>query len=112
VKNNICNYCGKVFGYRTSLGRHIAGGACEGNPDGSSIQTLPKPYPCELCNKSFRTNHSLTDHINAVHKGLKAYQCDRCGKEFGFKQLFYRHIKDENSCNVIDNNRYCSFLEL
>ena len=35
----------------------------------------PYPYPCEICNKPFKTEGKLKRHVASIHKKSKPYEC-------------------------------------
>ncbi|XP_055710219.1 zinc finger and BTB domain-containing protein 17-like [Phlebotomus papatasi] len=54
---------------------------------------------CALCNSKFRKKFSLEMHMRVKHLGLKACECEICGKQFTFPGLKYhmntKHNKRE-----------------
>ena len=52
---------------------------------------------CKLCHKHLANNTVLADHINAVHRNKKRYQCEKCLMKFGYKSNLNRHLRN-GSC--------------
>lgn len=72
----VCATCGKSFGTKFNLNRHI--------------RLVHKEFKCGICSESFTDRTSLTNHAN-THQ----FPCDFCKKTFGLKQSLSRHL---NSC--------------
>lgn len=69
-----CSICNKSFSSTWHLGEHFKKHAREKEQ---------KSFECNECDKVFRQAHSLKEHIETVHRGLKKYHCIVCGKAFG-----------------------------
>ena len=52
-------------------------------------------HACDQCDKKFAYPHLLSEHIEAVHEGIKRFMCDKCGKGFPkrLKSLFDEHVQ-------------------
>eukprot|EP00090_Calanus_glacialis_P033394 TRINITY_DN55457_c0_g1_i1.p1 TRINITY_DN55457_c0_g1~~TRINITY_DN55457_c0_g1_i1.p1 ORF type:complete len:144 (+),score=16.22 TRINITY_DN55457_c0_g1_i1:45-434(+) len=51
-----CEVCGKAFGRLTALEVHQT--------------THSKPYQCQICNQGYKTQSSMTKHMQQEHTGL------------------------------------------
>ena len=49
-------------------------------------------YMCNSCNKSFKTNSILKQHIESVHEG-KIFKCSICLSNFTQKVNLKKHIE-------------------
>lgn len=63
-----CDNCEKSFFNKFKLNVHMR------------IHTKESPYECKICLKKFRHAPNLKRHDDIVHKGIKPFKCDTCGK--------------------------------
>ena len=85
IKDKKCDFCGKPFGSKQVLDRHI-----------NSVHRGLKEFSCKLCDKSYTQSHSLNYHVKIVHEGMKAekrYKCDLCEKAFTQSHSLKDHVK-------------------
>ena len=76
-----CFFCGKKFGSKQKVDKHI-----------SSVHEGKKPYLCSQCGLSYADKFNLKIHIERVHEGKKPYQCGQCDKKFGHKCHLKTHV--------------------
>ncbi|XP_053159167.1 zinc finger protein 160-like [Hemicordylus capensis] len=71
---NSCSVCGKRFGRKSSLNRHL------------KIHSGEKPYKCSTCGKCFLEKSNFITHvgrhIKKSHSGRESYECPDCGESF------------------------------
>lgn len=51
-----------------------------------------RPFACEMCNKSFGHEVSLTQHRHAIHSTDKIFECKQCGKTFKRSSTLSTHL--------------------
>lgn len=77
-KRHKCDVCDKQFNFSGDLSRH------------KRVHENIKPYKCHLCPKSFVQSYALKLHIN-VHNKIR-YTCDLCGADFSGKPTLKKHM--------------------
>lgn len=75
-----CQYCGKPFGNRGQLKRHLV----------VHQKDRPRPYRCDLCGKSYSYAQVLEVH-RRTHTGERPYHCKFCGRRFNQKGHLKEH---------------------
>ncbi|KAF1382157.1 hypothetical protein PFLUV_G00161540 [Perca fluviatilis] len=74
-----CSECGRTFGTKAHLKRHMI------------THTGERPFICSVCRKSFTQSGDLQRHA-IIHTGEKTFSCSECGRRFGRKQHLNRHV--------------------
>ncbi|XP_059205830.1 zinc finger protein 239-like isoform X3 [Centropristis striata] len=87
-----CSECGKGFGYKCYLNRHMVS------------HTGEKPFSCSVCGKGFSETSDLMTHMS-LHIGEKRFSCSVCKKTFTHTGTLKRHIRNHTgekpfSCSV------------
>lgn len=52
-----------------------------------------KQHTCRYCGEKFTQRHSLTRHLNSVHKKVKPFECYICKKRFTTKFVMQEHVR-------------------
>ena len=77
-----CAQCGRKFDDENKLNLHMA-------------THQSKPYSCNRCNKTFRSNHSCIKH-QKLHGEHSRFSCNLCSKQFSSADNLHTHLKNHN----------------
>lgn len=81
AKTFVCEYCGKAYSQKSYLVAHkrmIHG----------IRKSMPKQHRCNLCSKSFASEHGLQNHAS---QHSQSFLCAQCGKEFATNYALTLH---------------------
>ena len=62
----------------------------------TSYDEQNRPFRCDICGKSYKSQSSLTSHISFVHEGRKPFGCDFCSKKYTSKDGLQYHVTIEH----------------
>ena len=76
-----CSSCGKVFGQRDKLTRHV-----------QCVHENLRPFNCPYCESSFNRKDKMRAHIMSVHMKEKPFVCNHCEFRCARKYRIKEHI--------------------
>jgi hypothetical protein len=62
-------------------------------------------FKCENCNKEYKKNDSLQQHIRWKHSAAQSLQCVKCDKHFLNKRSLNKHLYQVHPSKL----HYCTF---
>jgi len=123
-ERSLCAHCGKSFSRASTLALHVRlhtgllphkCGNCEAAfPTRTALRQhslrhanpLDYPHVCATCGRRFALPSGLSNH-ERVHSGLKPFNCDHCGRQFGRRYRLSRHIL-QNHAETPSLDLHCS----
>ncbi|XP_076821344.1 uncharacterized protein LOC143468197 isoform X2 [Clavelina lepadiformis] len=89
VRNDTCQYCGKVFRNTSNLTVH------------RRMHTGERPYKCRLCDYACAQSSKLTRHMRTHGlNGRDVYHCEICGMPFSVYSTLEKHVKKQHGDHV------------
>ncbi|XP_029651680.1 DNA-binding protein Ikaros [Octopus sinensis] len=101
-ENYKCSICGKAFGYKNGLIRHVR-----------LTHDKERPFQCDICHRRFGYKNILLEHQN-IHFGIKPYACNLCDKKFAARSNLVQHrlIHRKPYCCRMCNRRFDKEVQL
>ena len=79
-----CEICMEKFECRRSMVRHK-----------QTAHQLAL-FECEVCHKTYTSKQNKKFHFDAVHRGVKNFDCKICGKKFAWQNALADHMKSNS----------------
>lgn len=110
IKTFCCKECGKIYSTKSSLAQHVHHYHRHPNKYQCDICSKKfhrkdflvkhvkthsdvRDFKCKHCDKMFKTQASLSGHINGSHNDKRRYICDFCGMTTSWRISHLEHIK-------------------
>ena len=77
-----CDLCGKTFGHKSHLKRHM-----------NTVHLKQKNFKCDHCDYICGEKSNLKTHIDTVHLRHRNFNCDLCEYTCGVKGSLKTHVK-------------------
>ena len=105
-----CYYCGQMF-LTTNVKEHMiqTHGSYFGRMHGP-----PRPYQCQNCNGTFKTQSALGLHLCydtyiPKKKTGEPYKCDKCDKSYSNRKTFRYHLQSAHTSEKRYQCNQCDF---
>lgn len=83
--------CGKRFNEKGNLKAH------------QIFHSAERPFKCKYCEKTYKTNCHLKEHIEINHLNIKKFKCSICKFSFGRHSTLLIHSRTHGKKNIEDN---------
>ena len=101
--NETCHHCPKTFTHPSLMSKHYT----------KEHSDIPRPWPCNRCDKAYGTRKHLLVHIKSSHDKLFNHFCSYCGKGFFRKNATAIHeLKVHNKSKEEEETYDCEHCEL
>eukprot|EP01083_Nonionella_stella_P087898 244731_1 len=80
-----------MYGVRSSSSESVESKNRGINCTGDIVLSDPKPFSCDVCQKTFNQKYTLKLHM-FIHSGTKPFSCDICQKTFNQKYYLQVHM--------------------
>ena len=114
LKKYGCESCGKNFPTDFALQGHECMSNTLSSNGGIETGSINEDFKCNICNKTFCSKASLSNHNEHVHEG-KRYYCDQCENDFISKARLQEHTYNYHNFtslpNITETKVQCDFCE-
>ena len=80
-----CEHCGKNYGYKSALLRHL-----------KQKHDPKKPHRCKVCQRRFETEAELNAHKMDRHPPGQVFACKFCPCQYNYLATLVRHMKEKH----------------
>ncbi|XP_044731687.1 zinc finger protein 569-like [Chrysoperla carnea] len=81
ARNHLCNICGYAGRTLAKLRTHLI------------THSTERPFPCDRCDKTYRSAESLRHHVSHVHLNHRKFQCTFCPQAFHVRKVLMNHVR-------------------
>ena len=88
---HICEICNLACSNKFTLHRHMIEQHGSFQMDNTS-SILQQDFPCQLCEKSYKYERNLKEHVKNSHTQKSSFRCEVCSCEFSVKSSLKVHM--------------------